>query len=100
MAQFDVYAGRGKNAKYLIDIQDNILDMLTTRVVAPLVPISFISLPMKNVNPVIHVNDEKLILLTHLLAAVPCRQLGKIIFNVKMQRNEIITALDMLFTGI
>jgi len=93
MAQFDVYVGRGKNAKYLIDLQDNILDTLTTRIVAPLVPLSYINLPIKNVNPVIHVNDEKLILLTHLLAAIPCRHLEKFIVNVKTQRNDIVAAL-------
>jgi toxin CcdB len=100
MAQFDVYGCRGKNAKYLIDLQENILDTLTTRVVAPLVPLTVVSLPIKNINPIIHINNEKLVLLTHLLAAVPCKQLGQFIMNVKMQRDDIISAIDMLFTGV
>ncbi|WP_045221647.1 CcdB family protein [Desulfonatronum thioautotrophicum] len=100
MAQFDVYIGRSKNAKYFIDLQDNILDTLTTRVVAPLVPLELINLPIKNVNPIIYVNDEKLLLFTHLLAAIPCKQLGKCIGNIRTQRNEIVAALDMLFTGV
>ncbi len=81
MAQFDVYIGRSKNAKYFIDLQDNILDTLTTRVVAPLVPLELINLPIKNVNPIIYVNDERLLLFTHLLVTY---SLGPVTKNKKI----------------
>jgi len=36
MAQFDIYQGLGEGVDFLLDLQDGILENLSTRVVAPL----------------------------------------------------------------
>ncbi|MBW6509167.1 MAG: CcdB family protein [Desulfuromonadales bacterium] len=36
MAKFDIYRSPSSSAAYLLDLQDELIDMLSTRVVAPL----------------------------------------------------------------
>lgn len=100
MAQFDIFVSRKKHVQYFIDMQDGILDMLSTRIVAPLVSSAAVRVPMHKINPVIYVKGKEFILLSHLLAAIPVVHLGEYVTSAKMQRDEIISAIDMLFTGI
>ena len=100
MAQFDVYEARGGGVDFLLDLQDDMLEHLSTRVVAPLVLPENLGPAMKTVNPRISVGGLDYVLLTHLLAAIPIASLGKPAGSVKSQRNEIIGAIDFLFTGI
>ncbi|WP_429885845.1 CcdB family protein [Geoalkalibacter halelectricus] len=100
MAQFDIHAGKGEGVAYLLDLQDDLLGHLATRVVAPLVAPETLGPAMKTVNPRIAVNGVDHILLTHLLAAVPHAALGDPVGTAKMQRAEIVASLDLLFTGI
>ncbi len=100
MAQFDVYKSRSKEVELLLDLQTYMLEDLSTRVVAPLVSPHMIALRMNIVNPVLTVKGKEYILLTHLLAAVKTNTLGNKVGSAADQRNTIIAALDMLFTGI
>lgn len=100
MAQFDVYKAQGGKAEMLLDLQDEMLEGLSTRVVAPLVIAGTYGPPMKIVNPSIFIQGKEYVLLAHLLAAVPTTALGERIGSVPEQRSEIIAAMDMLFTGI
>lgn len=100
MSQFDVYKSRSKKVELLLDLQDDMLQNLSTRVVAPLVSPNMFSPRMNIVNPALTLNGREYILLTHLLAAVKSSTLGKNIGSVSEQRNKIVAALGMLFTGI
>jgi len=51
MARFDVYDSPD-GAGYLLDVQADILDILNTRVVVPLMPISAAPSPAKHLNPI------------------------------------------------
>jgi toxin CcdB len=100
MAQFDLYRMEGAAISFLLDLQDEMLAALSTRVVAPLVTPEAIGPAMKIVNPKILVDGTPYILMTHLLAAIPTSSLGVPVGSAKSQRDKIIAALDLLFTGI
>jgi len=105
MAQFDVY--RNSNAatrariRYLLDVQSDLLDILTTRIVVPLCKPDVLSgKPAERLNPSFEVEGKKLLMLTPELAAVPRKALGERVGNLAAERGAIIAALDLAFTGI
>ena len=101
MAQFDIYSMpvRG-GVELLLNLQDDLLENLATRVVAPLVKPEMVGQAMHTLHPRIWVGTEPCVLLTHLLAAVPAASLGECIGSAKIQQQEIVAAVDLLFTGI
>ena len=101
MAQFDIYRipNRG-GAEFLLDLQDDLVGKLATRVVAPLVKPEMVGQTIDTLNPRIWVGNEPYLLLAHLLAAIPATSLSERIGSAKGQRHEIIEAIDLLFTGI
>ena len=101
MAQFDIYSipVRG-GVEVLLDLQDDLLENLATRVVAPLVRAEMVGQAMHTLHPRIWVGNEPYVLLTHLMAAVPAASLGECIGSAKIQQQEIVAPVDLLFTGI
>ncbi len=104
MAQFDVYTNpntkTNHNIPYLLDVQADLLDVLATRVVIPLHTVASIPKPARHLNPTLEINNEKLVLSTAELAGIPTAMLGKPIDNLKAHREDMIAALDFVFTGI
>ena len=104
MAQFDVYLNPNKDTRdfipFLLDIQAELLDTLTTRVVVPLVVAEEMSLAAKHLNPQVKIKGVSVVMSTAELAGVPSRALGDKVTSLKNKRDEIIAALDLLFTGI
>jgi len=100
MAQFDIYPGRGEGVDFLLDLQDEMLANLSTRVVAPVVLPETVGLPIKILNPCVCVGGSDHIVLIHLLAAIPASSLGERVGSAASRRDAIIAALDLLFTGI
>lgn len=100
MAKFDIFDSPSRGAAFLLDLQDELIDTLSTRVVAPLVALENIDKRMKILNPVIPVAGTDYILMTHLLAAIPASALKTKIGSAASQRDEIIASLDFLFTGV
>ena len=100
MAQFDVYENLNdksrQNIPYLLDIQNDILKNLTTRVVIPLV-ISNQSIDF--LNPKFTINQIDVILSTAELASIPMEILVNKVCSLKDKREEIIGAVDFLVTG-
>jgi toxin CcdB len=100
MAQFDVYANanfetRGR-VPYLLDIQHDLLDNLSTRVVIPLV----VGMkPVTHLTPVFVVDGQQVSLSTAEMAGVPLRVLGAKVSSLEQSRQEIIAAVDFLITG-
>ena len=100
MAQFDVYEKIKKKTKdyvpYLLDIQNDILKNLSSRVVIPLL----ISKEAINfLNPKFEINEIDVILSTAELASIPMEILGNKVCSLKDKREEIIGAVDFLVTG-
>ena len=104
MAQFDVYlnpnAATRKAIPYLLDVQADLLDTLATRVVAPLVLAEEMGLAAKHLNPQFKIKGTAVVMSTAELAGVSNRSLGDKVASLKNKRDEIIAALDLLFTGI
>ena len=99
MAQFDVYENLNENTKrsipFLLDIQNDVLKNLSTRVVIPLV-ISNQSINF--LNPKFTIDEIEVILSAGELASIPMEILGSKICSLKEKREEIIGAVDFLVT--
>ncbi|RUU36042.1 plasmid maintenance protein CcdB [Mesorhizobium sp. M6A.T.Ce.TU.002.03.1.1] len=98
MARYDVFAGRVEGS-YLLDVQSDLLDDFKTRVVIPLLPITMTPPPMRKLHPILEINGRKLIMVTHLIATVPAKELGESRLNITRHHDDIVAALDMLFQG-
>lgn len=100
MAQFDVYANpnqdTNKQVPYLLDVQADILSLLGTRVVVPLV---IQTNRAKHLNPEFELQKTKVVMSTAQIVGVPLSALGNKICSLKDKRTEIIAALDFLITG-
>lgn len=103
MAQFDVYENSNpdtkKNVPYLLDVQADLLAGLATHVVVPLVPVSVMGKAARHLNPVFDIKKTHVVMSTAELAGVPVKILGEKVTSLIDSRNEIIGALDFLFTG-
>jgi len=104
MAQFDVYINPNpvtrKLVPYLLDVQADLLDSLATRVVVPLVATEQLGKAAKQLNPQFKIKGIAVTMSTPELAGVAKRSLGEKVASLKPKRDEIIAALDLLFTGI
>ena len=100
MAQFDVYKNpnpsTAKEYPYLLDIQNDLLQNLNTRVV---VPLSFNTTPIKHLMPQFTINNQKVTMLTPQIAGVSKTLCKKIVTNLKDKRNEILDAIDFMING-
>ncbi len=103
MGQFDVYENPNVETNqvnpYLLDIQADLLSSLKTRVVVPLVNIESVGKTIKHLNPRFKVKQITVFMSTAELAGVPASFLGSKVASLKDRRDEIIPALDFLFTG-
>lgn len=100
MAQFDVYENlnprTNKEIPFLLDIQNNILKNLSTRVVVPLV---LNMKPAKILNPQFEINNLRVTMSTAEQAGISLGHLGSTVCSVENKRDEIISAVDFMITG-
>lgn len=99
MARFAVYANR-QGSGYLLDVQANLLDHLTTCVVVPLLPAHAAPKPAKVLNPIFELEGQPCVMVTQFLAAVPRGVMGAEVQNLQDQAAVIVSALDCLFQGL
>ena len=104
MAHLDVYRNTddasAATLPYVLDVQSNLLDGLPTCMVIPLAtPDAIETLPILRLNPTISVDGRPLVVLTQDMAPVPRRMLKSPVANLSPHREEILAALDFLFTG-
>lgn len=104
MAQFDIYTNTNpeskKNIPYLLDIQSDLLSSLSTRVVVPLILSNKVKKPIKHLMPLFTIQNSTLVMSTAELASVSVHLLTQKSGSLDHKRDEIIAALDFLFTGI
>ncbi|MFA5453930.1 MAG: CcdB family protein [Sulfurimonas sp.] len=100
MAQFDVYKNKNQKTNqeipFLLDIQNDILKSLSTRVVVPLV---LDMKPAKILNPIFEINGVPVTMSTAELAGISTDNLGEDVCSLKDKRDEIIAAVDFMITG-
>ena len=104
MGQFTVHENPNPGSKrsypYLLDIQNDILEQLNTRVVVPMVYLSSIhKKQISNVSPIFKINGRNCAMLTPQLAAIPVSEIGTSVTELSSFRTEILSAIDFLVTG-
>lgn len=104
MAQFDVYLNPNpatrKTIPYLLDVQADLLDGLATRIVVPLVLIDVMGAGVRQLHPHFKIKGQIVVMSTAEMAGIALRGMGEKVISLKTRRDEIIAALDLLFTGI
>jgi toxin CcdB len=98
MSRFDVYPNPDADG-FLLDVQADILSLLNTRVVVPLMPQDGAPKPMHRLNPVFEVGGKRVVMMTHYIAAVPAKILSDPIGDLAARRHEVVDALDFLQQG-
>lgn len=100
--QYRIYRNNGnsKAYPYLLDVQSDIIDALHTRLVIPLFPRKKLKThPAQRLNPVISIEGNDYIVMTHEMASVRLSLLGDEVADVRAYRQHIKDALDFLLDG-
>lgn len=105
MPQFMVCRNKNPQTRsavpFLLDIQNDLLSDLETRVVVPLSPVSAMKgRTLRPLMPILDVEGESFVMLTPQMAGIPKSELGDQVARVEHYRFEIIAAIDFLLTGI
>ena len=87
------------NGTLVVDCQSDYIRLFDYRLVIPLLKASKDTQPVARLQPLLDVGGEQLILVTHLTASVPNRELGRPVLNIEEHGAAIAAALDMLITG-
>ncbi len=98
--QFMVYRNNSNNRAYpyLLDVQSDIIDELNTRLVIPLFLLDEVNgRPARRLTPVLNVDGEDFLVMTHEMASVRQSQLGEEVVSVQEHRQAIKNALDVTF---
>ena len=103
MAQFDVYLNPNSESKkyapYLLDIQNDLFEALTTRVVIPLLSQKSLRKPLTKLNPRFTIDGKTFYLSTAEIAGIPQSAIGKYVCSLSFHRTRIINAMDFLISG-
>lgn len=103
MAQFDVYENTDPASQelipFLLDVQHNLHQSLSTRTVVPLVRTRFLKQNLEKLSPVLTVNGEEVLMSTPELAGYPVCDLGAKVASLSDERQTIILAIDFLLSG-
>lgn len=98
MARFSVYKNP-EGVGLLLDVQADLLSHLATRVVVPLLPLEQAPKPAATLNPVFVIEGAPFVMATQFMAAVPIQMLKVTILDLEHRRNDITSAMDLLFQG-
>lgn len=86
---------------FLLDVQNNLLDELETRVAIPLAPAtSMKGKALSRLMPCVKIAGSDHVLLTPQLAGISRKELGAAVADLSDQRDVIMAAMDFLLTGI
>ena len=104
MAQFTVYRNTGPNKQaypYFIDVQNDFLRMLNTRLVMPLSEKNTANSQVKQLTPTLSINGKDYVVLANMLSTTDVQNLREqdAITSVPELRGDIVAAIDMLISG-
>jgi toxin CcdB len=105
MEQFTLFKNENKASKkvypYLVNVQNDILDELNSRIVIPLSPYDALDKTVaKRLCPILNLDKHRFVLLTHQMTSVPKSSLKQKVISFEKYRYEILGAIDLLLTGI
>lgn len=104
MAQFSVHVNTNlrtiEDAPFLLDVQSDVISVLATRVVVPLYRKEVVhSKAMTRLMPVVKVKNKSLIAMVPELGGIHQCELGAIVGDLSASRNDLLQAIDLVFTG-
>ena len=100
MGRYDVYPAPGQGgAGYVLDVQADLLQGLSTRVVVPLLPAEAAPRPARGLSPAFDIDGQPHLMLTQFIAAVPTKELRTAVLSLDTRSDDIMRALDMLLIG-
>jgi toxin CcdB len=85
---------------YLLDIQANLLSDLQTRVVVPLIRARSFGRKAARLHPEFTIDGQHVVMATHLMAAVSRQTLGSAVASLGEQRDIVLNAIDVLWSGV
>jgi toxin CcdB len=101
MARFDVYRhpdpALRKFTPYLLDVQNDYISSVDTRVVLPMRAAKLFGLQMRDLNPAFDIAGTQVVLDAAAVAAFPASELRNPVQSMRSQADVIINALDTLF---
>jgi toxin CcdB len=101
VARFDVYAHPDPTLRrltpYLLDIQNNHLERIITRVMIPLRTGTAFHLRTRDLNPSFTIAGKEVVADTAALGAFPVAELRSPVADLRHAAGEILAALDTLF---
>jgi toxin CcdB len=104
MAQFDVFANPSSSAAagipYVVVVQSDLLDALPTRMTMPLAVLDVAGKVPTALCPVIMVQGERLHALAHYAAPLPAKLLRRPVGNVAAQASALVSAMDVVLSGL
>lgn len=98
MARFDAYSHPGEPG-WLLDVQANVLSLLNTRVVVPLLPLNLAPDAAQRLNPQFEIHGVAVSMVTQFMAAIPAAELNHHVANLDHHSNAILDAIDFLHQG-
>ena len=99
MPRLDVYRMPGRRSGYVVDVQADLLDFLTTRTVVPLLEAASAPPPIRDLHPVFDIFSVAHVMATHQIASVSLRDLKRPVASLMSNHDTITRALDQLFQG-
>jgi len=104
MAQYDVFVNPSVSAKagvpYVVVVQSDLLDGLPTRLTMPLAVLDASTKVPTALCPVIMVQGQRLYALAHYTAPLPAKSLKRAVDNVAAQSSALVSALDVVLSGV
>jgi toxin CcdB len=101
--QFDVFANPNISGRrwrpFVVVIQSHFLEHFRTRVIVPLVPKTEIK-PVTRLNPVVTIEGTEFYFHPVELAHIPTELLRDHVANLDTERDRLVAAIDLVFTGI
>ncbi|MBX5196859.1 MULTISPECIES: CcdB family protein [unclassified Rhizobium] len=98
MARFHVYNLVHTDALAL-DLQSDLHGELTTRIMAPMLPLQALPKIMRQLNPQFVINDVPYVMATQFVGAISIKEIGVVAADLTSDSDRITSALDFLFQG-
>jgi toxin CcdB len=103
MARYDVYPhpdpALRKTTPYLLDVQNNYIEAVATRMVVPMRDRRVVDKPLRDLNPIFEIEGKSVLLDTTAMGAFPAHLLKKPVARLASQASVITSALDTLLGG-
>jgi toxin CcdB len=104
VTQFVAYENPNRDTRkaypFLLDIQSNLIEDLTSTIVIPLASKRAISKPISRLTPTVSINGNDYLVLTQQISGFPRNGLGKPVADLSHERYALIAAIDFVISGI